>query len=132
MRNVIKPISFFLIALNVILFSCVKKIEPTTATITVRDVNNKTLENVQVIIHGQSTTIKPAELSLIDTAFSDSYGKVTFDYSRLYKLGQAGVGVLDIDVYKIQGSDTLEGHTYIKLEAEKKNESTLMMLKKIN
>lgn len=115
-------------------FGC-HKIQPTTATITVRGEDKLPLANIPVVLNAtpgdnsKKAAYKPlTNINLI----SGSDGKVTYDFSSIFKDGQAGVAVIDIYASKIIGSDTLEGVSHVNLQPEKNNEAIVTIVKKIS
>jgi hypothetical protein len=115
-------------------FGC-HKIQPTTATITVRGEDKLPLSNIPVVLNAtpgdnsKKAAYKPlTNINLI----SGSDGKVTYDFSSIFKDGQAGAAVIDIYASKIIGSDTLEGVSHVNLQPEKNNESIVTIVKKIS
>lgn len=125
----------FLILLVIGLNSC-RKEQPTTATISVIDTAGAVVEfaNVQLFpvptVDDEGEAVNEGELSTIwDTVLvTDFEGKVTFDYTEQFNLGQAGFAVLDILVIlpSSTGSDSLIGEGIIKVEPEKANEQTII------
>lgn len=119
-----KKIIYLLITISVVsaLFSCRKK-KDTIANIYVRDENDKIVDNAMVILYGTNTAGTPKQVAVFDTAFTNTSGLASFNYNRLYQLGQAGVAVLDI---KAQKQNKI-GKGIIKVEAEKINEETVFI-----
>jgi len=91
--------------------SCYKQKE-TAAVIKVVDANNQPVENARVILYGTGTM---GTIVVNDTMFTNASGEGTFKMDYIYKPGQAGVAVLDIEVSK--SGITSEG--IIKVEQEK-------------
>lgn len=124
MKKMIKTLS--ILAVAAIAITACKDKEPTIAKITVKDVNNKIVSGVTVILEGESTENPPKPVERIDTAKTDLFGIATFDYTEDYKLGQAGFAVLNIRAKAVDGSGTnLEGSGTIKIESETINEETV-------
>ena len=114
-------------------FSC-NKIDPTTATITVRNEDKIPMANVPVILNATpgDNSKKAANKSLTDiNLISGNDGKVTYDLSSLFKSGQSGAAVIDIYASKIIGEDTLIGVSHVNLEPEKNNEAIVTLIKKV-
>lgn len=123
---------FVVIGLN----SC-KKEKPTTATISVIDTAGTLVKGATIRLFGtptvddQGNKVNP---NALDTVFerikiSDFEGKVTFDYTEQFNLGQAGYAVLDIEVFLLNkdgDEDSLIGNGIIKVEPEKANEETVI------
>lgn len=101
---------------------CRKK-KDTLANIYVKDAANQPVEGCKVILKGVSTTNNPANVVLYDTAYSDADGIASFNFNEEYKLGQAGVAVLNIDAKK----NGLKGTGIIKIEEEVTNEETVFI-----
>jgi hypothetical protein len=101
---------------------CRKK-KDTIANIYVKDAANLPVEGCKVILKGVSTTNNAANVVLYDTAYSDADGIASFNFNDEYKLGQAGVAVLNIDAKK----NGLKGTGIIKIEEEVTNEETVFI-----
>ena len=130
-----KELSISISAIFTILLtiSC-NKIDPTTATITVRNEAKTPMANVPVILNATpgDNSKKAANKSLTDiNLISGNDGKVTYDFSSLFKNGQAGSAVIDIYASKIIGTDTLIGVSHVNLEPEKNNEAIVTLIKKV-
>jgi hypothetical protein len=126
--------SILLVSTFAFVIGC-NKINPTTATITVRGEDKQPLANVPVTLNATpgDNSKKAAYKPLTDiNLVSGSDGKVTYDFSSMYKSGQAGAGVIDIFATKIIGSDTLEGISHVNLEPQKNNEAIVTLVKKIS
>ena len=102
------------------LSACRKKMD-TVAHIYVKDETNASVSNAMVVLYGTNTQQTPQQVAVFDTAYTNTNGLATFNYNKLYQLGQAGVAVLDIKAQK--GNKTGQG--IIKIEAEKVNEETV-------
>jgi hypothetical protein len=113
---------YLLVITSFILSSCKKKIN-TTANIYVRDETQALVNNAMVILYGENTTGLPNQVSVYDTAYTNTQGLATFDYNYLFNPGQAGVAVLSIKVEK----DDKSGIGIIKIEEEKVNEETVFI-----
>jgi len=125
--------SIYVIFTILLTFSC-NKVKPTTATITVRDEKKIPMAKVPVILNATpgDYSKKAANKVLTDiNLVSGSDGKVTYDFSSLFKSGQAGAGVIDIYASKIIGTDTLIGVSHVNLEPEKNNEAIVTLIKKV-
>lgn len=103
---------------------CRKK-KDTIAKIYVRDAANNPVAACQVILKGVSTTIpnNSANVTLYDTTETNASGEAIFNFNDEYKLGQAGVAVLNI-VAKKNG---LIGQGIIKVEEEVTSEETVFI-----
>ena len=73
----------------------------TIVLITVRDNTNAVVPDAMVRLFGQSTTNPPSgPVVRIDTAYTDALGVARFDYTDHFKLGMAGLFVLNIEARK--------------------------------
>ena len=126
----------FLLFVVVGLNSCMKE-KPTTATISVIDTAGTIVENASVRLYGTPTVdeegnkVNPNALDTIweRVYITDFEGKVTFDYTEQFNLGQAGSTVLDIEVFLLNlagDEDSLIGNGIIKVEPQKENEETVI------
>jgi hypothetical protein len=119
--------AFLLISLltvtSVLIATGCRKKKDTIANIYVKDAANQPVEGCKVILKGVSTTNNPANVTLYDTAYSDADGIASFNFNEEYKLGQAGVAVLNIDARK----NGLKGTGIIKIEEEVTNEETVFI-----
>jgi hypothetical protein len=88
------------LAVSVLLISCNKE-EPTIVAVTVIDVAGKTVPDALVNIAGNGTAPgavnQPSNQRFNDTKTTNAAGKVSFDYSDLFKAGQSGFVVLDVE-----------------------------------
>jgi hypothetical protein len=110
------------------------KISPTTASITVRNESKTPVAKASVILNATpgDNSKKPAYKPLTDiNLVSGNDGKVTYDFSSIYKSGQAGAAVIDIYAFKIVGTDTLEGVSHVNLLPQKNNEAIVTLYKKV-
>ena len=118
MKNTLRN-TFLFTALFFLVFSissCYKK-QDTIANVTVLNVNNDPMSNLEVrLFYG--TNADSARIDKIAT--TGGGGTATFNFNELYKSGQAGFAVLDIYV---QGS--LVG--IIKIEEEMTSEETVVI-----
>ena len=123
-------LSIFSVVFVLVLTNC-HKINPTKTVITAINDAKIPMANVKVSIHAQSTQGTPANGNLADSAYTNSKGQVEFDFSSIYKDGQAGVAVLDIKGEIISGIDTLEGFSYVQLQAGETSPATVQIRKKV-
>ena len=102
------------------------KVQPTTATVTVTDVNGTPLPGTMVRLFPNPTepANPPAELNQErdQTKQADAQGKVYFDYSSYYQRGQVGLFVLNIEA---TSGDTITVPGIIKVEEQKDNFETV-------
>lgn len=124
MKKSLKTLSLFAL-MGISLMAC-REEEPTIANITVKDVDNKVIPGVTVILYGESTETPPKPVTRVDTAITDIFGVAAFDYTEDFQLGQAGFAVLNIDAKVTdQSGNTLSGTGTIKIEEEKINEEVV-------
>jgi hypothetical protein len=121
--------SFCFITFILTIISC-HKIEPTKTTITAVNETKVPIANVKVVIRAQPSQVVSAKGNLSDSAYTNAKGQVEFDYSSIYQDGQAGVAVLDITGVIITGNDTLEGASYVQLDAGITKPATVILRKK--
>lgn len=105
---------------STVLVSC-RKEKPTVVVIEVRDVEGQTVGGADVRLFGLPTPvdttgvqIEHGELRLDTTLATNGAGKVTFDFSDFYELGQSGLFVLNMEASK----GLLFGEGIIKVEPE--------------
>jgi hypothetical protein len=111
--------SFFLFTSS----GCRKK-GNTIVLITVRDNTNEVVPNAMVRLYGQSTTNPPSgPVVRVDTAYTDALGVARFDYTENFKLGQAGLFVLNIEARK----DNKFGAGIVKIVEEKTTEERVFI-----
>jgi hypothetical protein len=92
----------------------------TIASITVLDINNIPVGGAEVRIYSvDSQGIPTGRINYTTT--TDASGKAIFNFNDLYKKGQAGFAVLNIEAEK----NNLAGNGIIKVEEEKTNEATV-------
>lgn len=99
---------------------CNKK-KDTIAKIFVFNAANQPVDGCQVVLYGQSTENKPANVNLFDTTQTNSSGEAIFNMNDVYKKGMAGVAILNIDARK----NGLVGQGIIKVEEEVTSEATV-------
>ena len=123
----------FISAFVLSLVSC-KKEGATIGTIYVQ--NEAKARVVGADIHLFTLSSETTVTKKMDSTYSniqlvtDANGMAQYDFSSLYKAGQAGVGVINFSVVKIEGYDTLVSDSYIQLEAEKETAVTVTVKKK--
>jgi hypothetical protein len=121
-----KPLVLFGIVLVGMVFSssgCRKK-EDTIVKITVRDESNSTVSGASVRLQGQSSDPNGQQASTLDkTSTTDGSGVATFDFNDVYKLGQAGVAVVNIHAEK----GPKNGDGIVKVEQETTSEETVFI-----
>ena len=101
------------------LASCVKE-DPTIAVVNVVDSNNDPVPDAMVLLYGNP--MPPlGEVIRFDTAYTDQNGQAVYDYTEMFKLGQAGFAILEIRAKK----GALEGTGTIRIEEEKTNVATV-------
>ena len=110
-----KHIFLFIPVFLFILSSCVKE-DPTIAIVNVVDTNNEPVPDAMVVLYGNP--MPPlGEVIRFDTAYTDQNGQAVYDYTEMFKLGQAGFAILEIRAKK----GALEGNETIRIEEEKTN-----------
>ncbi len=122
--------SLLLVAITFLFTRCYK-VEPTQTVITAVNESKVPLENVKIIIRAQSKTTTPANINLADSGYTNGSGVIAFDFSDIYKDGQAGVAVLDIKGEIVIGGVEYEGFSYVQLEAGV-NKSAKVIIRKKN
>lgn len=105
------------------MFSC-RKEAPTIAKIKVIDTSGAPFIGCMVRLYPTPTLTQHGAIIIDDTLYTDLDGMVTFDYSDMYNLGQAGFAVLDIEV---RSGDSLYGEGIIKIEDEATSEETVII-----
>lgn len=111
-----------ILTLFIFYFSSCKKEKETLAIINVRDINNLAVSDAKVVLFGNPQPSLGAIVRM-DTLISDLNGNVVFNYTELFKLGQAGFADLDIRVMK----NTLEGSGRILIKEEETNYKTIII-----
>ena len=94
-----RKLSIILFSLIAIIFSfssCYKK-KDTIARITVVDSGGAPVGGASVTLYYDNGSAAPRE-DLEQTNTTDAQGTATFNYNDLFKSGQAGFAILDIDV----------------------------------
>lgn len=111
--------SFFLFTSS----GCRKK-GNTIVLITVRDNANAVVPDAMVRLYGQSTTNPPSgPVVRVDTAYTDALGVARFDYTENFKLGMAGLFVLNIEARK----ENKFGAGIVKIVEEKTTEERIFI-----
>jgi hypothetical protein len=113
------------LALVLIALSSCKKEAPTLAKIHIQDTEGVPCANAEVRVFGEPTTSPHNEMIMDYTLMTDSDGEVIFDFTKDFKLGQAGFAVLNIEVNS--ADELLFGEGIIKIEEEKTNTETLII-----
>ena len=121
----------FLLFVAIGLNSC-RKEKPTTATISVTNQNGEIVDSALVRLYPTPSdpAHPPFAEGIDDTLYTNFNGEVTFDYTDMFNLGQAGFAVLDIEVIlpnTVDGQDSLRGTGIIKVEPEKANEEDVVI-----
>jgi hypothetical protein len=92
----------------------------TLALVTVKDMNNQSVENATVRLYGSGTE---GVVVLNKTASTNSNGEAAFNFNDVYQLGQAGVAIVDIEVTK--SGETAQG--IMKIEQETTSKETVFI-----
>ena len=119
-----KKVKIFLLVscLGMTLFSCRKEAD-TIAVITVKDTDGVVVNDAEVRIFPVPSDTLPSEIILEKTLFTNQSGQAIFDFTEDFKLGQAGMAVLNVEVYK----DDFFGEGIIKIVEEQRNEETVII-----
>lgn len=128
MKNIF--FSLILIISTLFVTNC-KKIGPTKTIIQAVNEKKLPLANVKVVIRAQSTQGTPANGDLADSSYTNTSGEVEFDFSSIYKDGQAGVAVLDVKGEVLIGNEEYEGFSYVQLEPGLTKSATVVIRKKV-
>jgi len=107
--------------------SCYKE-KDTLAIISITDTAGNVVENAMVRLYPEPSINPHPTIIIDDTLWTDFEGKVVFDYTEDFNLGQAGFAVLDIEVvvFKANGDDSLSGEGIIKIQPEQSNEEDVI------
>jgi len=111
---------FILSLLVLVAFGCRKK-DDTIVEITVKNEFSQLVSGASVKLFTNPTYQSNAVLEMEGT--TDINGVIRFNFNDVYKLGSAGVAVLDIEVIK---SD-MSGTGVIKVEEEKVSKKTVFI-----
>ena len=120
-----------ILIITALFFTNCEKIGPTKTIIQAVNEKKLPLANVKIVIRAQSTQGTPANGDLADSSFTNANGDVEFDFSSMYKDGQAGVAVLDIKGEVIIGNQEYEGFSYVQLEPGVTKSATVVIRKKV-
>ena len=132
MRKLILTLSIAIIGIS--FYSC-KKEKDTIASVLVVNANEQAVTGVIVRLYCPSATCDGSQgqgslnEDIDRNDVTGSNGKVSFNYSEMYKLGQAGFSVLDIAIYKSEAdlaAENPETTGVIKIEEEQENEQTII------
>jgi hypothetical protein len=127
-----KSIYFSLILIiTALFFTNCEKIGPTKTIIQAVNEKKLPLANVKIVIRAQSTQGTPAKGDLADSSFTNANGEVEFDFSSMYKDGQAGVAVLDVKGEVLIGNQEYEGFSYVQLEPGVTKSAKVVIRKKV-
>ena len=113
-------------------FSSCRKEKDTTATVLIVDSNNSPRAGVYVRVFCPDATCSGGSLNanINRNSVTGADGKVTFDYTEDFQLGQAGFAVLDVAVYLTESDMDAYTNTQttgvIKIEEEIANEQTII------
>ncbi|MEN8929519.1 MAG: hypothetical protein ABF242_08365 [Flavobacteriales bacterium] len=121
-----------LVTLLAFSFSSCRKEKDTIANVTVVDADNNPVVGAFVRVFCPDATCADGVLGANTnrTAVTGTNGKVTFNYTDDFQLGQAGFAVLDIVVYNSQAAmdayTPIETNGVIKIEEEQTNDQTII------
>ena len=115
-------------------FSSCRKEKDTIATVLIVDSANNPKAGVFVRVYCPDATCDKAGSTLGEntnrTATTGADGKITFNYTEDFQLGQAGFAVLDVAVYLTEAAmdaySPTETTGVIKIEEEVENEQTII------
>lgn len=112
-------------------FSSCRKEKDTTATVLIVNASQQPVSGVVVRVYCPDATCTSGTLNedMDRNDVTGSNGKVSFNYTEAYKLGQAGFAVLDVAVYKSaadMAADNPETTGVIKIEEEQGNDQTII------
>jgi hypothetical protein len=113
-------------------FSSCRKEKDTVATVLIVDSANNPKAGVFVRVYCPDATCSGGTLgdNTNRTATTGANGKVTFNYTEDFQLGQAGFAVLDVAVYLTEAAmdaySPTETTGVIKIEEEVENEQTII------
>jgi len=112
-----------------VIVSC-NKLENTTATIKVVDLESKIISGADVHLFAQSslpgdTTSTIEELD--KSGVTNEKGEAEFDYSDAFKSGQSGLFVLDVNLIYDLPDTTIIMMSVINVEEEKDNNKTIAL-----
>lgn len=114
--------SIMMVAVMGVGFSSCKKKKPSYVYITVKDATGDLVPGAMVRLYGQSSEVQPpGPVVRIDTAYTNESGVAFFDYTDTFKLGSAGLFVLNIEARR----DIKSGAGIVKIEPEKTTEETV-------
>lgn len=121
-KNSFLKVSGLLMMIFILSVSCRQK-QDTVAIIHVRDVANQPVSGATVTLSASSSTGNPGQIDedIKRTTNTNSAGEARFLYNDVYQLGQAGVGIFDVDVY----FENMQGAGIIKVEQETTSEETV-------
>jgi len=113
-------------------FSSCRKEKDTIATVLIVDSANNPKAGVFVRVYCPDATCSGGTLgdNTNRTARTGADGKVTFNYTEDFQLGQAGFAVLDVAVYLTEAAmdaySPTETTGVIKIEEEQENDQTII------
>lgn len=117
------PLSIFSLMWMValVLSSCYREKE-SIAKVKVIDGNSQTVPDAMVRLY--PTPVTGGAIIVDDTLYTDANGEATFNYSEIFKPGQTGLLVLDIEV---RGPAGEFGEGIIKIREEETNEAIVVL-----
>jgi len=114
----------------VITLSC-NKIENTTATIKVVDLESKIISGADVYLFAQYSPLGDSTLSINEllnkSDVTNEKGEAEFNYTDAYKSGQSGLFILDINVTYHLRDTIIIISSLINIEEEKENKKTITL-----
>ncbi|MEJ6776247.1 MAG: hypothetical protein QNK85_02850 [Crocinitomicaceae bacterium] len=116
---------FALLGLTTIV-GCTKEVD-TIAVVIVKNATNDFVSGATVMLKAEGTTTEPNSINTEIypmSATSNAQGEATFNFNKVYQVGQAGVAVLTIEV--VAGAATGQG--VIKVEEEERTEEVVFVI----
>ena len=92
---------FVIVSVAIFSFSC-NPVEDTVAEVRVVTPNGTPVPGAEVRMFGQGTIdeTEVGNIRMDDTEFTDANGLCVFDYTELYKPGQSGFVILNVEITK--------------------------------
>lgn len=118
--GLLTPILFLLVS-----FSACEDPQPSTAVITVNDVDDEPVHNAKVRLYGKpsDTVYATKEVDVDEEKQTDTRGKAKFNFEEYYEDGQSGLMVLDIEVIK----DSIQVEDYIEVVEGEESTKTVTL-----
>ncbi len=119
---------FVIVSVAILMFSC-HKVEDTIAEIKVVTVNGTPVPGAEVRLFGQGTIdeTEVGNIRMDNTAYSDANGLCVFDYTDLYKPGQSGFAILNVEITKQYPDSITSVEGIIKIVEEETTRKTFRL-----